>query len=110
MSTATPLGQSLQRTISMRSLQTITEDMEDKELLIIKDQAETAEASPKVAEANDGSEFMMITVGHCYNVVPAAKYHGELDMTSRPKMSQKEYEESMMAKHDILKSVPANSK
>ena len=110
MSTATPLSQSLQRTISMRSLQTIEEDMDDKEMSIIKDGAESAEASPQVAEANDGSEFMMITVGHCHNLVPAPKYHAELDMTSRPKMSQKEYEESMMAKHDILNSVLANSK
>ena len=110
MSTATPLEQPLQRTISMRSLQTIKEDMDDKEFLIINDQAESAEASPKVAEANDGSEFMMITVGHCRNVVPAPKYHAELDMTSRPKMSQKEYEEFMMAKHDILQPVLANSK
>ena len=55
MSTATPLDQSLQRTISPLNLQTIKEDMEDKELLIIRDQNESAEASPTVAEANDGS-------------------------------------------------------
>ncbi len=110
MSTATTLDGSLQRTISMRSLQTIKEDKEDQDLLIIKDQAESTEASPKVAEANDDSDFMMITVGHCRNVVPAPKYHAELDMTSRPKMSQKEYEEFMMAKQDILKSVLANRK
>ena len=110
MSTATPLDQSLQRTISPLNLQTIKEDMEDKELLIIKDQAESVEPSPTVAEANDGSEFMMITVGHCRNVVPAPKYHAELDMTSRPKKSQKEYEEFMVGKHDVQKSVFAKSK
>ena len=110
MSTTTPLDQSLQRIASPLDLQTIKEDMEDKELLMIKDQAESAEASPTVAEANDGSEFMMITVGHCRNVVPAPKYHAELDMTSRPKMSQKAYEEFMMGKHDFSKSVLANSK
>ena len=42
MSTATPLDQSLQRTISTLNLQTIKEDMEDKELLIIKDQKHSA--------------------------------------------------------------------
>ena len=94
----------------MHSLQTIKEDKEDQELLIIKDETESAEASPKVAEVNDGSEFMMITVGHCRNVVPAPKYHAELDMTSRPTLSQKEYEEFMMDKHDILKSTLANRK
>ena len=77
---------------------------------MIKDQAGSAEASPTVAEANDGSEFMMITVGHCRNVVPAPKYHAELDVTSRPKMSQKEYEEFIVGKHDFQKSVLANSK
>ena len=96
MESATPLGQSLQCTTSRLSLQTIEENMEDKDILIIKDQAESAEVSPTVAEANDGSEFMMITVGHCHNVVPAPKYHTKLDMTSRPKMSQKEFEEFMM--------------
>ena len=40
MSTAIPPDQSLQRTISPLNLQTIKEDTEDKELLIIKDQAE----------------------------------------------------------------------
>ena len=50
---------------------------------------------------NDGSEFMMITVGNCRNVVPAPKYHAELGMTSRPTMSQKEYEERMMAKYVV---------
>ena len=110
MSTATSLGELLQRNTSRLSLETIKEDMEDKELSIIENQAESAETSPKVAETNDGSEFMMITVGHCRNVVPAAKYHAELGMTSRPKMCQKEYEELMMAKHHILKSVQANSK
>ena len=44
---------------------------------------------------------MMITVGHCRNVVPAPKYHAELGMTSRPTMSQKEYEERMMAKYVV---------
>ena len=105
MSTAVPLGELLQRNTSRLSLETIKEDMEDKELSIIENQAESAETSPKVAEANDGSEFMMITVGHCRNVVPAAKYHAELGMTSRPTISQKQYEECMMAKH-----VQANSK
>ena len=98
------------RTSSMRSLQTIEEDMEGKQLLGIKDQTESHEASPNLAEANDGSEFMMITVGHCHNIVPAAKYHAELDMTSRPQMSQKEYEGYIMAKDDLLKSVMANKK
>ena len=42
MSTATPLDQSLQRTISTLNLQTIKEDMENKELLIIKDQKHSA--------------------------------------------------------------------
>ena len=54
-----------------------------------------------VAGLNYGSEFMMITVGHCRNVVAAAKYHAELGMTSRPKTSQKEYEEFMMAKYVV---------
>ena len=56
-------------------METIKEDMEDKELSIIENQSESTETSPKVAEANDGSEFMMITVGHCRNVVPAPKYN-----------------------------------
>ena len=56
-------------------METIKEDMEDKELSIIETQAESTETSPKVAEANDGSEFMMITVGHCRKVVPAPKYN-----------------------------------
>ena len=43
---------------------------------------------------------MMITVRHCRNFVPAVKYHAELEMTSRLTMSQKEYEESIVAKHD----------
>ena len=102
MSNAIPPAHSLQRTSSMRSLRTIKEGIEDKELF--KDQAETAEASPKVAEANDGSEFMMITVGHCHSLVPGPRYHAGLEMTSRPTMSQKEYEES------IVKSVMANNK
>ena len=67
--------------------------MESKQALVVKDQTE---ASPKLAEANDGSEFMMITVGHCGNLVPGPKYHAELGMMSRPTMSQKDYEESMM--------------
>ena len=96
MSTVASLGESLQRDTSRLSLETIKEDMEN-----IENQAERTEASP---EANDGSEFMMITVGHCRNVVPAPKYHAELGMTSRPRMSQKEYEECMVAKH-----VQANS-
>ena len=99
MSTVASLGESLQRDTSRLSLETIKEDMEK-----IENQAERTEASPKVAEANDGSEFMMITVGHCHNVIPAPKYHAELGMTSRSKMSQKEYEQCMMAKH-----VQANS-
>lgn len=82
--------------------------MEGKQLLGIRDQTESHEASPKLAEANDGSDFMMITVGHCHNIVPAPKYHADLDMTSRPQMSQKDYEGSVMAKHDLLKSVMAN--
>ena len=110
MSTATPLAESLQHTAGRSSLETIREDMEDKEFSSIKGEAESAEASPKVAEVNDGSEFIMITVGHCRHVVPAAKYHAELGMTSRPKLCQKEYEELMMAKHHILNSVQANSK
>ena len=108
MSNVTSLVGSLQRTLSVRSLQTIKEDMEDKELFVLKDQVETDKASPSVAEAIDGSEFMMITVGHCRNVVPAPKYHAELNMTSRPGMSQKQYEESIIARHDVLKSVMAN--
>ena len=56
-------------------METIKEDMEDKEL----SQAESAETSPKVAEANEGSEFMIITVGHC---VPAPKYHTEKECFS----------------------------
>ena len=55
MSTATPLAGSLQRTLSTRGLQTIEEDLEDKCILIIQDKAESDEASPKAAEANDGS-------------------------------------------------------
>ena len=54
--------------------------MEDKELF--KAQAETAGACPKATEANDGSEYMMITVGHCRNLVAAPKYHAEMDVTS----------------------------
>ena len=45
---------------------------------------------------NDGSEFMMITVGHSRNVVPAPKYHAELGMTSRPTISQKQYESTIL--------------
>ena len=104
MSNVTPLAGSLQRTLSTRSLPTIKEDMEDKQLFMLKDQAETGKASPSITEANDGSELMMITIGHCRNLVPAVKYHAELEMTSRPMMSQKEYEES------IMKSVIANNK
>ena len=81
--------------------------MDSKQALVVKDQTE---ASPKLAEANDGSEFMMITVGHCRTVVPAPKYHAELEMTSRPTMGQKEYEESLIAKHDVLESVMAKKK
>ena len=105
MSTAAPLGELLQRDTRRLSLETIKEDMEDKELSVIEKQAQSTETSPKVAEANDGSEFMMITVGHCRNVVPVPKYHAELGMTSRATISQKKYEECMMAKH-----VQANSK
>ena len=97
-------AQSLHRTSSMRSLHTIEEDMEGKQLVGIKDQTGSHETSPKLAEANDGSEFMMITVGHCRNLVPAPIYHADLGMTSRPMMNQKEYEES------IMKSVVANNK
>ena len=57
MSTATPLAGSLQRTLSTRSLQTIEENLEEKGILIIQDKAESDEASPKVAEANDCSEL-----------------------------------------------------
>ena len=39
----------------MRSLRTIKQRMEDKDLF--KAQAETAGASPKAAEANDESEY-----------------------------------------------------
>ena len=85
----------------MLSLQTIKAGKEDKELF--KDQVETAEASSKVAEA-DESEFMMITVGHCYNLVPGPKYDAKVGMTSRATMSQKQYEES------VMKSVMADKK
>ena len=55
MSNSLPPTHSLQHTSSMRSLRTIKEGIEDKELF--KAQAETAEASPKVAEGNDGSNI-----------------------------------------------------
>ena len=45
---------------------------------------------------------MMITVGHCRDLVPGLKYHAELEMTSRPIMSQKVYEEFLIAKHNEL--------
>ena len=54
MSNAIPPTHSLHRTASMRSLRAITEGMEDKKSLALKDQADTDKASPKLAEANDG--------------------------------------------------------
>ena len=44
--------------------------MEDKEL----SQTESAETSQKVAEAKEGSDSMITTVGYCG---PALKYHAE---------------------------------
>ena len=89
----------------MQNLRTIQEDKEDQELLIRKDQIESKEASPKLTEEDGEPEFVMITVGHCRNTVPKPTYHAYLDMTSMPGMSQKQYEEAMIAKDEIQKCI-----